>query len=321
MLLRTVRAVSRPNTHVLVLCGGVLATSWAAIFVRLADEAEPLSIAAYRMLFGAAATLIVALALSRGRVALPGTKALLLLLLAGGFLALHFWTWFASLERTSVGSSVVIVAAQPLLGALLGYAAFRERPARAEWLGIGIASTGLLIIAGVDAADGSPDLAGNALALLGGIFGAAYRTVGRGMRRSMGATGYSAAVYAVAALLLWAAVVVERPAVSGFGGETWTFLLLLGLVPQLIGHTAFNWALGRLRVVTVGIAALGEPVFATLIAIPVLSEAPGIGVVLGGPLIIAGVVVALRGVARERGYQSTPGEAHNAAHNREEILR
>jgi drug/metabolite transporter (DMT)-like permease len=230
---------------------------------------------------------------------MPGLRASLLLLLSGAFLALHFWTWFASLERTSVGSSVVIVASQPLLGALLGFAAYRERPALAEWRGIGIASLGLLIIAGFDLANGSPDLAGNALALLGGIFGAAYRTVGRGMRRTMGATGYSASVYLVAAALLWLGVTVERPAVSGFGGDTWTFLLLLGLVPQLIGHTAFNWALGRLRVVTVGIAALGEPVLATLIAIPVLAEKPGIGVILGGPLIIAGVVVALRGLARE----------------------
>lgn len=303
----------RPNTHVLVLLGGVLATSWAAIFVRLADEAEPLSIAAYRMLFGAAATAVVALALSRGRVNLPGWRACLLLLLAGGFLALHFWTWFASLERTSVGSSVVIVAAQPLLGALLGFAAFRERPARAEWLGIAIASIGLLIIAGIDAAQGSPDLAGNALALLGGIFGAAYRTVGRGMRRTMGATGYSASVYVVAAALLWVAVVVEGPQVSGFGADTWTFLLLLGLVPQLIGHTAFNWALGRLRVVTVGIAALGEPVFATLIAIPVLAEAPGVGVLLGGPLIILGVIVALRGIATEQAYPSSQHAEHTAA--------
>ena len=120
-----------------MLFAGVLATSWAAIFVRLADEAEPLSIAAYRMLFGAAATVVVALALSQGRVKAPDGRACFLLLLAGGFLALHFWTWFASLERTSVGSSVVIVAAQPLLGALLGFAAYRERPALAEWRGTG----------------------------------------------------------------------------------------------------------------------------------------------------------------------------------------
>ncbi len=299
----------------LVLFAGVLATSWAAIFVRLADEAEPLSIAAYRMLFGATAMVIIALVVSRGRVSLPGLRPCLLLLLSGAFLALHFWTWFASLERTSVGSSVVIVAAQPLLGALLGFAAYRERPARAEWLGIGIASVGLLIIAGFDLVNGSPDLAGNALALLGGIFGAAYRTVGRGMRRTMGATGYSATVYMVAAGLLWIGVAVERPAVSGFGGDTWTFLLLLGLVPQLIGHTAFNWALGRLRVVTVGIAALGEPVFATLIAIPVLGEAPGAGVVAGGPLIIAGVIVALRGVATEQRYPSGSDGRHNAAND------
>jgi drug/metabolite transporter (DMT)-like permease len=71
--------------------------------------------------------------------------------------------------------------------------------------------------------------------------------------------------------------------------------VLVALVPQVIGHTAFNWALGHYRVVTVGIVSLGEPILATLLAVPVLGENPTLGVALGGPLVLAGVYVALRG--------------------------
>lgn len=279
----------------LLLLAGVAATSWAAIFVRLADEAPALTIAAYRMLVGAAAVVAIAVLVNKERPAWPGWRRAWPLALSAAFLACHFWTWFLSLERTSVGSSVAIVASQPLLAAFMGFATFRERPSRWDWQGIALASVGLAIIGGRDFATGGEDLAGDGLALLGGAFGAAYRTVGRGMRRSMSTTAYSGSVYVGAAVILWVMVLLQGPQVSGFGAQTWTFLALLGLVPQLIGHTAFNWALAHYRVVTVGLVALGEPVFATLLAIPVLGEQPGAGVLVGGPLILAGVFLGLRG--------------------------
>lgn len=280
----------------LVLVAGVAATSWAAIFVRLADEAPALSIAAYRMLFATAVlTTVAAFAIVRQGDRLPAKAALPWLALSGLFLAGHFWSWFASLERTSVGSSVVIVGTQPLLAAILGFLFLGERPSRAEYYGIALASGGLLIVGGRDFLADPGELSGDLLALLGGLLGASYRTVGRSLRGGMSAAVYSASVYGVATVALWCLVLAVRPAVGGFGGETWTFLVLIALVPQVIGHTAFNWALAHYRVVTVGIVALGEPVFATLLAIPVLGEAPAAGVVLGGPLIIAGVFVGLRG--------------------------
>ena len=78
--------------------------------------------------------------------------------------------------------------------------------------------------------------------------------------------------------------------IAGFGGQAWTFIVLLALVPQVVGHTAFNFALGQMRVVTVSIVAMVEPVAATLLAIPVLGERPGWAVAAGGPLILAGVL-------------------------------
>jgi drug/metabolite transporter (DMT)-like permease len=285
-----------PRTGALVLVAGVAATSWAAIFVRLADEAPALSIAAYRMLFATAVLAsVAAIGIARSRDRLPGWSTLPWLALSGLFLAGHFWSWFTSLERTSVGSSVVIVGTQPLLAAILGYLFLHERPARAEYWGIGLAFAGLLIIGGRDFFADPGELSGDLLALLGGLLGASYRTVGRSLRGGMSAAVYSASAYGVAAVVLWALVLAVRPSAGGFGGETWTFLVLIALVPQVIGHTAFNWALAHYRVVTVGIVALGEPVFATLLAIPVLGESPTAGVIVGGPLIIAGVFVGLCG--------------------------
>ncbi len=290
--------VSRTPLAVLLL--GVLGVSWAAIFVRLADEAPALTIAAYRLLFAAGLLLLFVLAArARGKIALPPRSSLPLLALSGVFLAGHFWSWFASLERTSVASSVVIVGLQPLLGALLAFAVLRERPARREYAGLAVAIAGLIVIAAFDLARGLEFFVGDLLALFAALLVAAYQTIRRKTRHEIDAIPYSAVVYTAAAVTLWLAVLIVRPSISGFGADAWTFIILLALIPQLIGHTSLNWALGHLRVVTVGLAILGEPLLATLYAIPVLGETPPIGVLVGGPLIVVGVALGLSASRRD----------------------
>jgi drug/metabolite transporter (DMT)-like permease len=279
---------------------GVGGTAWAAIFFRLADDAPALTIAGYRLVISSAVIGVAALALLLlRRDRLPVPRDLPWLGASGLFLAAHFWTWFVSLERTSVGSSVLIVGMQPLLSALIAFALLRERPNRAEWWGIALAVAGLAIIGGRDFAADPGQLWGDFLALAAGIFGALYRTIGRSVRAEISTTSYSAVVYCIAAIALWASIGAVRPQTTGFDGETWTFIVLLALVPQVIGHTAFNWALAHYRVVTVGIAGLGEPILATLLAIPILGENPSAGVVVGGPLIVAGVLVGIRGAGMD----------------------
>jgi drug/metabolite transporter (DMT)-like permease len=188
---------------------------------------------------------------------------------------------------------------QPLLAAGLGAIFLHELPSRAEYAGIALAAVGLVIIGGGDLASSPRELGGDALALLGGLLAAAYRTVGRHLREQTSAAAYSGMVYVFAAVALWAVVAALRPRAAGFETETWTWLLLLAIGPQVIGHTAFNWGVRHFRVVTVSIVALLEPVAATLLALPILDEEPSVAVLLGAPFILAGVAVAL-GVRRER---------------------
>ena len=288
-----------PRTPLAVLLVGVVGISWAAIFVRLAGEAPALTIAAYRLLIAATLLLLIVLiASARGRLSLPPRSTLPLLILSGVFLAGHFWSWFASLERTSVASSVVIVGLQPLLGALIAYAVLHERPTSREYGGLAVAIVGLICIAATDLARGIEFFIGDLLALLAALFVAVSQTIRRKTRDDTGALPYSAVAYTAAAVTLWIAVLIVRPSIAGFGADAWAFIVLLALIPQLIGHTSINYALGHLRVVTVGLAILGEPLLATLYAIPVLGETPPVGVLVGGPLIVVGVALGLSGSGR-----------------------
>jgi drug/metabolite transporter (DMT)-like permease len=70
----------------------------------------------------------------------------------------------------------------------------------------------------------------------------------------------------------------------------------LAIVPQLVGHNAFNWSLGFLPAAVVAVAILGEPVGATAIAAIVLDEVPTLLELAGGAVVLLGVYVALRDV-------------------------
>ncbi|MES2522922.1 MAG: EamA/RhaT family transporter, partial [Gemmatimonadota bacterium] len=62
------------------------------------------------------------------------------------------------------------------------------------------------------------------------------------------------------------------------------------------GHTGMNWALGHLPAYVVNLTTLGEPIGATLLAavLPGIAETPGIGTIVGGALVLAGVLATAR---------------------------
>lgn len=280
--------------QLVVLLVGVLAISWAAIFVRLAGEAPALTIAAVRMALGAAVLVAVVFWWRRAPSSNFNVRSGAGWYLVGGvILAGHFWSWFASLKRTSVGSSVMIIGLQPLLATAMAYAWLRERPTRWELAGMAMATVGVALIGAGDVGEGREAVTGDVLALLGAVLGAAYRTVGRAAQPRLHAIEYSAGVYVVAAAVLWALAAATGAQLWGFSAETWGWLVALAVVSQVVGHTALNWALGRFRVATVSLSAQAEPVLATILAIPVLGEHVAPGVAAGGPLVVGGVAVAL----------------------------
>jgi drug/metabolite transporter (DMT)-like permease len=106
---------------------------------------------------------------------------------------------------------------------------------------------------------------------------------------------YVGIVYVTAAAALFSAVGLTgaRVAVHPPRGYLWVLLLALG--PQLIGHTSFNYALKYVSATLVTVTLLAEPIGATLLAIPLLSQVPSGARILGGACILAGIVIAAAG--------------------------
>ena len=286
----------------LVLGVGVAVVSFAAILIRYAhaDGASSLTIAAVRM--GLAAAILAPFAWLRcGREILRlQRRAIALCVLSGGFLALHFWTWITSLEYTSIASSTALVTTNPIWVGLASAIVLRERPGFAALAGIVMTFAGSLLIFAADAGTTGTDsakspLLGNLLALAGALSASGYLLVGRALRAQVSLVAYVWLAYSVAAILLWAALLLSGTSISGLAASAWAFMALLAVGPQLIGHTAFNWALRRLTATFVAVSILGEPVGSAVLAVILFGERFGALQLAGFLVLLAGIFVAARG--------------------------
>jgi drug/metabolite transporter (DMT)-like permease len=212
---------------------------------------------------------------------------------AGVLLAAHFATWVPSLSFTTVASSVALVATQPVWAALIA----RRRGEvihRTTWLGIGLALAGTVVLTGVDLSISGRALFGDLLAMVGGMFAAAYVTVGADVRRQVSTASYALACYGTAALLLLVLCLATGQSLTGYDRDTWLAIGGLVLGAQLLGHTLVNLVLRSISPTAVSVAILFEILGATLIARIAFGETPPTGAWPAAALIAAGVVVVVR---------------------------
>jgi drug/metabolite transporter (DMT)-like permease len=270
---------------------GVTAASFGAIFVRLASEASPWAIAAWRLSVAALALAPWAL-LRRPRTLTARTVTWCVL--SGGALAIHFLLWITSLSQTTVASSVLLVSTHPLFVGIGSYLLWREPPSRRLLSGALLALVGVALVGWGDLRLSGGAVRGDLLAFGGGAMAAVYFLIGRHVRRHVSAVEYTAVTYTAAALLvLGLCLSIGTPLIS-FSRTTYAYLLLLGLVPQLIGHSTFNWALKHLPATHVSVLILGEPVGSGLLAILFFQEIPTGLNLAGAAMILGGIYLSLR---------------------------
>ncbi len=288
----------------------ILAVSTASIFIRFAqaDGVPSLVIAALRLTF---ATLLLApIALTRYRLDLQRLtrREILLGVLSGIFLAVHFATWISSLEYTSVASSVVFVSTGPLWVALTSPLFLNERLSRTAIIGLVLALLGGTMIGLADACNFKAGFAcphlgqalhgraiwGNFLALVGAWAVTGYLIIGRKLRAKMSLMPYIFLVYGMCAAMLVIVMFARGNSPFGFAPRTYGWILLLAAFPQLIGHSTYNWALKYMSAALVAVTTLGEPIGSAILAFLILQETPRTPVLIGGAFILLGIYLASR---------------------------
>ena len=295
----------KPYYPVVATSAGILFISTASLLIRFAQEDAPsIVIAAGRLLVASLVLVPIALIRFRHEFKQMSLGAWLQGGLSGLFLALHFACWIQSLEYTSVASSVVLVTTTPLWVAILSPLLLKEPVRKSVVIGLVISLTGGVIVGFSNVCGlvdsrlvctnmglNSQSMLGNFLALIGAWMAAGYMMIGRRLRKQLSTITYSALVYGVAALILLIVVLIRAEPVFSYQPQTYLWLLVLGIVPQLLGHSLLNWSLEFVSAAYVSLTLLGEPIGTVILALIFLRESPTLVEFIGAVLILIGIVV------------------------------
>ncbi|MCG7332846.1 DMT family transporter [Salinicoccus roseus] len=275
------------KTVVILLAISVICIAFAAIFVKL-SEAPASIISMYRMVF--AGILLAPIVFKYRRELTNRTpREWAALVIAGLFLAMHFGFWFESLKLTSVASSTVILALQPIIAMVGAYLVYREKVTGRVALSVFISFFGVVLISWADFSfTDLSAITGNILSFLCTVAVVCYFMIGQNSVRNLTHWVYSFIVFSIAGIFLLVYNIVTQTDLTGYPPREWLLFILLAIFPT-IAHVIFNYLLNEVSPTTVSMAMLLEPVGASILAFFLLSEYLGIYQITGGIIVLFGV--------------------------------
>ena len=275
----------------------------AVVFISLsgpmiaATAAPVLAIAFWRCLIGSGITGVWVIARRWSSLGALTRREIRLTVIAGVFLGLHFATWIPSLTLTTIAASTALVATQPIWAALIARA-MGVRISSRVWIGIAIAFSGVIVLTGVDLSVDPAHLWGDALALVGAVFSAAYVSVAERVRKTVDTSTMTFVLYAVSALTILPLVFIFGQQLVGFDAQAWALILAVTLGAQLLGHSMMTRVLSSTSATVVSLAILFEMPGATLVAAIWLGQVPPLALLPAAALILVGLVIVIKAADR-----------------------
>lgn len=292
-----IKAISRSPFIVLAIAIG--AATFAASSIRLTQNAgmPSLTIAAGRLVLAALIVTPLVWRNHRQEVRELSRRDILMATFAGFWLATHFVFLVFALENATILVVQVLVNTGPIWVALLEVFFLKARLSRVVWFGLMITIIGGGVIAfssGASDAGSNPEL-GNLLAFVGAIAGATYLTISRSVRQKVSLVPFIWILFGTGGIFASALVLLTGTQFLGLPPMAYFWLIFLTLVVQIVGHSGFNYVIGFFPATLVSLSAQAISVTSPIAAYFIFREIPGIGEVIGGAIIIAGVALAILG--------------------------
>ncbi|GGA48805.1 DMT family transporter [Paenibacillus physcomitrellae] len=275
--------------NAILLTIGVISIGLSSIFIKW-SSAPASVLGMYRLLF----TLVLITPMLRKlslRAVLKelSRKEIVLLILSGIFLGLHFLLWMGSLAYTSVASSMILLSLQPVFIMVGSFFMFKERTTGGGVLALSVAVIGSAVTAWGDVGVSSKAMYGDVLSLLGAVASSLYMLTGQNLVRKIPPIAYSYIVFGVGGVVMLIYNLVQGVALFEYDSKEWLLFLLLAIVPTIFGQMLFNRLLGSLGATTISMVIVAEPAVAILLAAFLLNEQLTLLHGVGGVLTLLGI--------------------------------
>jgi len=284
------------------LTAGVLFGT-AAIFVRLVEHLDSLSIVFWRLVIACVALAVMSVVLQRTSEFGLVKKKFKELLVLSVFIGLHFVFFTASLKDTTILNATVLVSTVPFFSMLVSILFFKLMPTRFALVGLAISFIGVCVIALGETSLFKPSGPGISQSLRGDLEAVAaalaevvYLNYGRKVRSQMNILSIMIPIYAFTAFVIGiVSIPAGNPAFSLLSFPSSILPLLgLGLLPTAIAHTLYFSSLSNLKSFETATMSLLEPVGATILGIAVFQEIPAPIFVAGAGLTLAGIFFTMK---------------------------
>ena len=198
------------------------------------------------------------------------------------------------LSKTSVAHAAVITGLSPvtvLLGAVfLGV----ERITRARIVGLLIAGCGVVVLGFSRGATGGATWAGDAVMLSSVLVFAAFNLLGKPLAERFGSMKMNAFAYGGAGVLALPMVVGGWSHAAHASGLAWIGVVYMAVCSSVMGYLIYGHALRHLPASRVAVVVYLQPLLASLLAVVILGERPGVGFLPAAALVLSGVYMVER---------------------------
>jgi drug/metabolite transporter (DMT)-like permease len=282
--------VHRSWFNYLLLFFGVLCISWSAIFVKLAGISG-FGSAFYRMAFGLVSILPLWFFFRKPVINWYGVK---IALLCGVFFACDIALWNTSIMLSKASISTLLGNMAPIWVGLGAVFLLKERPGRVFWMGTVIAMIGVCIVVGLDKLASSDITFGNLLSIAASVFYGAYLLTTRKGRNTLDTFTFTLLSMIASTVALGLLCLFTRIPMWGFSVQTWWTLAALGVVPQMLGWIAINFALGYIKPTIASVTLLSQSILTALFSVPVLGEYLSTREMIGALIVLSGIYLVNR---------------------------
>ena len=275
----------------IVLLVGLFAISTSPIIAKLLPVVPAAAIAFWRMATASSVLWAYSLIKPQPRIKEDNIK---LVFLAGFLMAMHFIFWFGALKLTSIASTTILGIVAPAFTLIFERFYYKRELNWATIFALFIIFIGCLVVQINDIENVGGAALGNIMAIVSAIFLGGLFLLGSIIRRTTPVISYTRMLFSVSAgVLLIVSFILHSPLLS-YSNIDYFWLLMLGLIPTLIGHTAFSYSVKFISPSIIAAIPLGEPIIASGLAWLLFSEKVSINVAVGGVFIGIGLILLIK---------------------------
>lgn len=257
----------------LILVTGVCCSAISFVFIRESTE-PPVMLAAYRVLLAGLLLLPVYFRDSKRYGAQPFAVIWKRSWLPGLVLGVHFIAWVVGARMTTGANATLIVSMMPIIMPILMFTMFQERIRPREIIATIIAITGVLLLGFNDFTIDRRHFNGDLICLVSMILFALYLSLARSNRAIPSVWLYIVPVYLIAGISTLLVALFFSSPIHAYTPYNALNIIAVALVSTVIGHSALNYGMQRLRGQTVTVINMGGFIVAGIVGYFFYQEVP-----------------------------------------------